>query len=122
MPQDPNRVKHAPMAPQPPMQRTHRRHTPLTAEEVEDARRVEADRKKWDPEYITYEEAHAIAPEVLRGDIGLQRRIRYSQPDWPENRMSASVAFGPLQGGEGQVDISRGAPASEYFYSEGGGE
>ena len=110
-------VKHAVLTPQPPMQRTHRRRTPLTADEVADAREQERMRKEWDPMYITAAEAreaqraNALTPEV-------QQRIRYSQRDWPENRMSATEALGPLEPGEGEAYRTEpnSTPAEELFW------
>lgn len=112
-------VQSRPMQPQPPMQQTHRRRTPLTTDELEAAREQERLRKKWDPAYITAAEAREIPQEVIENDPGLQQRILYSQPDWPENRMSASEALGPLPGGEGQVTVQRGGTAADFFWSPG---
>ena len=60
--------------PQPPMQRVHRRRTPLTRTELDEARRLEAARLEWDEWYITAEQARAIPTEAL--SPGLLSRIQ----------------------------------------------
>lgn len=102
----------------PPMQRTHKRETPLTPTEVDQAREVERQRQKWDPTYITAEQAKAMPPEVAsRPDVS--ERIRYSQEDWPENRMAASVALDPLQPGAGEEYLRKDqVEASDLFTGE----
>lgn len=104
--------------PQPPMQRTHKRETPLTQEELAQAREAEKARKKWDPSYITAAEAREMPAEVAaRPDVAA--RVQYSQPDWPENRMSATEALGPLPTGAGESYIQKEQrPAEELFSPE----
>ncbi len=84
------------------MQRTHQRETPLTPEELAKAREAEAQRKQFDPDYITAADAHALPPEVS-SKPEVAQRIARSQPDWPENNMSATEALGPLVPGSGEV-------------------
>jgi len=95
--------------------RVQQRRTPLTPSEVEAARADEANRKKWDPTYITAEEARSIPKEVLERDATLRGRIEYSQPDWPENRMSATEALGELPPGCGEDIEVRNVDAESLF-------
>lgn len=106
--------------PCPPERRTmfpkvQQRRTPLTASEVEAARAEEANRKKWDPQYITAAEARSVPKDVLERDAVLRGRIEYSQPDWPENRMSATEALGELPPGCGEEVERREVDAASLF-------
>ncbi len=95
--------------------RTHVRETPLTPDELTRAREVEKARAQHDPSYITAEAARAIPTEELRRNPELAGRVRYSQEDWPENRMSATEALGALDGGGGEVTEQRQIPAESIF-------
>lgn len=95
--------------------RTHVREKPLNPEELEAARAVEAERKRWDRDYIDAATARSIPAEVLEKKPELRQRIKYSQPDWPEGRMSATEALGPLEGGAGEVVEQRNVDAAELF-------
>jgi hypothetical protein len=106
--------------PCPPEQRTmfpknQQRRTPLDADEVEAAREEERGRKKWDPTYVTAEEARSVPKDVLVRDATLRGRIEYSQPDWPENRMSATEALGDLPAGAGEDVEKRPMDAEDLF-------
>jgi len=95
--------------------RTHRRRTPLTPDEVTRAREAEQARKRFDPHYMTADEARQIPSGMIASRPDLQDRIRYSQPDWPENRMSATQALGPLPGGSGETVERRAVGVEEIF-------
>jgi hypothetical protein len=101
--------------PGPAMQRTHERQTPLTQAELAEARAREAARKQWDPGYVTAAEARSIPPEALDANPELKWRVERSQPDWPENRMSATEALGPLAGGCGETVEVREIPTESLF-------
>ena len=88
------------------MQRTHQRETPLSPEELAKAREAEAQRKRFDPDYITAADAHALPPEVS-SKPEVAQRIARSQPDWPENQMSATEALGPLPPGSGEEYVRK---------------
>lgn len=95
-------------------ERVHRRRTPLTPQELAQAREAEDRRKGFDPHYITADEARRLTPdEKARRDV--QERVAYSQPDWPENRMSATVALGELKGGGGESVELRPTEAASLF-------
>jgi hypothetical protein len=83
------------------MQRTHKRTTPLTDKELVAAREVESQRQRWDSDYITAAQARDMPVEVS-SKPDMAARITRSQPDWPENRMSATEALGPLDPGAGE--------------------
>lgn len=99
--------------------RDHVRTEPLSPAEFEEAKRREAERKTWDPGYVTREEAEEIPSEALDARPELRDRVRRSQPDWPENRLSASRALGSLPTGEGQEVASRGADAADFMETSG---
>ncbi len=106
--------------PCPPEQRTmfpknQQRRAPLNADEVEAAREEERGRKKWDPTYVTAAEARSVPKDVLAKDAQLRGRIEYSQPDWPENRMSATEALGELPPGAGEDVEKREVDAASLF-------
>jgi hypothetical protein len=114
-PSPPRRPGQHPKSQQTIFPRTHQRRTPLTKAELAAAREQEKQRKKWDKFYITAEQARTIPHEAADRDQTLQERVRYSQPDWPENKMSATEALGPLKGGEGEQTESRSIPAEDLF-------
>lgn len=95
--------------------KVQQRRAPLSPSEVEDARSEESQRKKWDPSYITAKEARSIPKDVLERDATLRGRIEYSQPDWPENRMSATEALGELKPGCGETVERREVDAAGLF-------
>lgn len=95
--------------------RTHVREAPLTPGELAQAREAEKARQKWDPDYITAEEARSIPPEALESQPDLRGRIERSQPDWPEHRMAASQALGDLPAGNGEQVERRDIPALDVF-------
>ena len=100
------------------MQRTHTRETPLTPGELEQAREVERQRKAWDPGYVTAAEAHGM-PREVSSQPEVAARIARSQPDWPENRMSATDALGPLEPGTGELYHRRDqVEAADLFTGE----
>lgn len=84
------------------MQRTHQRETPLSPEELAQAREDERQRQKWDRDYVTAEQARSM-PADVSSKPDMAARIARSQVDWPENRMSATEALGPLEPGAGEV-------------------
>jgi hypothetical protein len=106
-----------PIVPQPPMQRVHRRETPLTGAELAQARAQEVARLEWDEYYITAEQARAIPQAAMTPE--LLSRVKYSQRDWPENRMSLAQALGPLPAGGGETYMQQGMAANEMFWEPG---
>ena len=96
--------------------RTHQREAPFTKPELEKAREAEARRQEFDPDYITAAEAHALPPEVS-SQPEVAARITRSQPDWPENRMSATEALGPLPPGSGEVYERQERPDAESLFT-----
>lgn len=105
----------APVYPQPPMQRSV--NGPLSMSGLAAAREAERIRAEWDTMYITADQARSIPEEAMTPE--LQARIKYSQRDWPENRLALSAAMGPLGPGEGETYALHGAPASELFWEPG---
>ncbi len=95
--------------------KVQQRRAPLSESEVVNARAEESARKKWDPTYITAKEARSIPKDVLERDPVLRGRIEHSQPDWPENRMSATEALGELKPGAGEDVEVREVPAASLF-------
>lgn len=92
--------------------RTVRR--PLTGPQFREAKSAEAVRAKHDPHYITADEARKLPAEVAQRPE-VQSRIRYSQPEWPESRSTATKALGPLPTGEGQTVQERTVDAADLF-------
>lgn len=66
--------------------------TPLTPAQLEREKVREAERKKFDPGYVTAEEAAAL-PDAAREDPAVVARVSASARDWPENRASLAMAF-----------------------------
>lgn len=93
-------------------------HTrPLKGERFDKAKEAEAARRKHDRYYISADEARSLPPEAQ--DLPeIRDRIEHSRHDWPENKAVASVALGPLEGGEGETTINRDVEAASIF--EGG--
>lgn len=90
---------------------------PLVGRRFDEAKEAEAVRAKHDPMYIPADEARALPQEVLdRPEV--REKVRYSQPDWPETRSTASRALGELPTGCGEVVERRDVPAESLF---GGG-
>ncbi len=110
-----NRAGDPPRARQTIFPRTHVREKPLTPEELAEARDVEKARKRHDPFYMDAKTAGEIPAEVLDKRPELRQRIEYSQPDWPEGRMSATEALGELKGGAGETVENRPTDAAELF-------
>lgn len=96
--------------------RTHQRETPLTKSELEKARAAEVQRREFDPDYITAAEAHALPPEMV-SQPEVAQRIARSQPDWPENHMSATEALGRLEPGSGEVYQRQERPDAEGLFT-----
>lgn len=89
--------------------------TPASPKQMERLRAVERERQKWDPSYITAEQAKAIPREVADADPTLQSRIAASAPDWPERHMSAGEVFRDVEGGAGEVTERRSVEAESLF-------
>lgn len=89
--------------------------TPATPEQMERLRVIERERQKWDPSYITAEQARAIPAEVADKDPVLQGRIAASAPDWPERQQSAGEVFKDVPGGQGEVTERRTMDVNELF-------
>jgi len=102
-----------PVFPQPPMQRTV--NGPLSFKGLGEARRAEALRMEWDSWYINAAQARSIPIEAMTDEI--VSRIRYSQRDWPENRMTLGAAMGPVEPGEGETYWLHGVDQSELFWA-----
>lgn len=90
----------------------HRR--PLTGRHFDEAKAAESARKKYDPSYITADDARALPSDIAQRP-DMQERIRYSQPDWPESRSTATRALGPLPTGEGQEVDERVVESADLF-------
>lgn len=102
-----------------PMQRTH--DPILTPEQYEREKATEAERRRFDPGYVTAEEAAAI-PEHLRNDPAVKARVQHSREHWPEERASMAQALPPasLPGGQGETTEGRAIDAEAGgFFSEG---
>lgn len=113
MPIEGNQTRPGPVFAQPPMQRTV--NGPLNRGSLVAAKQAEQLRREWDEFYITQAEAAAIPQEALTQE--LISRIKYSQRDWPENRMTLKDAMGPLQPGEGELPFNEGSvPSRELFW------
>ena len=89
--------------------------TPASLEQIEALRVIERARMKWDPSYITAEQAKAIPQEVADANPVLKARISASAPDWPERRMAAGQVFADVPGGEGEGVDRRVMDAEEAF-------
>jgi len=87
---------------------------PLRGEQLARAKAEEAARKKWDPSYLTADEARSMPQDVAERPENAAR-IQYSRSQWPENRAAARVALGPLPTGEGQVVQERTVDAGSVF-------
>lgn len=93
-----------------------RRLDPLTPGELERAREAEQLRKRWDPGYVTAEQAATIPQEVMDQDPMLRDRVARSMEDWPERRMAASQLVGDdLPGGCGETSKRIHLDAASLF-------
>lgn len=92
-----------------------RRLTPATDSEMERLRKIEQARKKYDPGYISAEEAKTIPQELLDEDPLLASRLRSSADAWPENHLSASQVFRDVPGGSGESIETRVVEAASLF-------
>ncbi len=99
---------------------------PASPEEHERAKAAEKERQKWDPSYITAEQASRITPEVAATNPELAARVQYSAPSWPENSLAMSQslgAAGTLPGGEGEtVSEGRSIDPADIFTGRRVGE
>jgi len=87
---------------------------PLRAEQLAAAKVEEQVRKKWDPSYLTADEARSMPQDVAMRPENASR-IQYSRNFWPENQAVASIALGPLPTGEGQVVQDRTVDSGNVF-------
>lgn len=93
-----------------------RDYTAQSPEHVARLKERETARKKFDPGYVTADEAAQIPPE-MRHDPLVVSRVRASEPYWPERVAAASQVFNPdnLPGGAGEVITDRSVPAESLF-------
>lgn len=95
--------------------RDHKRTEPLTPAEFKRAKAAEAERKQWDPSYVTREEAEAIPQDALDASPELQRRVNASMHDWPERAVRARDALRDAPTGAGETIDDRSADAAEFM-------
>lgn len=88
---------------------------PYDAKALAAAKAREAERQKWDPSYLTRDQAAAIPQQVVDSTPGLRARIDYSRQEWPEHRAVATVALGDLPQGTGETVEDRSFPAEKLF-------
>ena len=113
MGEPPKGAQMGPVFPSPPMQRTI--NGPLRRSALAEAREAERLRMEWDEWYITADEARKIPRQAMTDEV--ISRIKYSQRDWPENRMTLSDAMGPLDPGEGESYSQFGGHSEALFWS-----
>lgn len=109
----------------PPTQHQHRVElgqdwTPATPSQMERLEQLEVQRAKFDGYYITEAKAAEIDPEVIATNPQLIDRIRYSQPDWPSGKASATKALGTLPGGCGESTDNRSVSFAQLTAGEVG--
>ena len=69
---------------------------PLRGKRFEQAKAQEAERKRWDPGYLTRDEATSIPQHVIEARPDLRARVELSRQNWPEHRAVATIALGDL--------------------------
>ena len=91
------------------------RLTAATPEEMERLRAVEEARKKYDPSYISHDEAMKIPEQLLSEDLMLAARVRESSTHWPEGMAPVSEIFQDLPGGAGERTETQAVDSASLF-------
>ena len=91
------------------------RLTAATPEEMERLRAVEEARKKYDPSYISHDDAVKIPEQLLTENPGLAARVRESSTHWPEGMAPVSEIFQDLPGGAGEVTKTQAVDSASLF-------
>ena len=91
------------------------RLTAATPEEMTQLKATEEARKRYDPSYISHDEAMSIPDQLLSEDPSLAFRVRESAKHWPEGMAPVSEIFTNLPGGSGETVTTEAVDSATLF-------
>lgn len=80
--------------------------TPATEERMAELREQERQRKRFDPGYLSAEDAAKLS-DVAKQDPTVRARVESSMPHWPENEAAMSATLRGVQDSDNGVPTDR---------------